>query len=388
MVGATIQIVISWAAEVCLGGAVLGCLYLLTSCIAVLRFPHKPRALQFHPVPVSILKPLRGAEPGLSGRLASCCDQAYDAPVQVICGVEDGADQAVDAVRPLLTEHPFRSIELTVDDRQYGSNRKVSNLANMLPLARHNVTVMADSDIEVGPNYLANVTAELQRPGVGAVSCPYHGVAAAGLWSHYSALAINAHFLPNAIFALSFGLTRPCFGATVAMHRSILARIGAFRSFANCLADDYALGEAVRALGYEVAFTAFSVGHVCFERDLIGLLRRELRAARTIKSIDPLGYLGSILTNPLPLALIGLFVDAGNAMLLALAALACRIALCRCVELAFALPRQRLWLLPFRDLLSFAVFVSSYLGSTVTWRGARYDVLAEGRMVSDGTPAE
>lgn len=374
-------------AEICLGGASFGCLYLVLACIAVLHFSWRRRLPGYRPTPVSVLKPLHGAEPDLSRHIASFCDQTYSAPVQLVCGVQDVGDCAIGTVVQLAAERPGQSIDLTIDGRQHGCNRKVSNLSNLLSRAQHDTILIADSDIVVGPEHLASVIAELQMPGVGAVTCLYHGIAGAGIWSRFAALAINSHFLPNVVTALSARLAQPCFGSTIALHRSTLARIGGFQNFADCLADDYSIGQAVRALGYEVAIPALSIGHVCFERSAGELLAREIRVARTIRSIDPLGHFGSIITHPFALALLGALLGGsealGLALSLALLALACRAALCLSVEYAFGLPRQRLSALPVGDLLAFAVFVASYFGSSVMWRGAHYDVTADGTLLPD-----
>src|SRR5262249_39133091 len=147
-------------------------------------------------------------------------------------------------------------------------------------------------------------SAELQAPGVGAVTCLYHGVPAAGIWSRCAALSINAHFLPNVVVAIVLGLTQPCFGATIAMRRSTLAAIGGFQGVADDLADDHVMGKAVQRMGSKVLVAAFSVGHVCWHDSLRSLMAQEVRAARTIKTLDPVGYFGTIVSHPFPLALI------------------------------------------------------------------------------------
>jgi ceramide glucosyltransferase len=363
--------------------ATLGCLYLLAACALVLRAASVRRPMQGLPVPVSILKPLHGAEPGLFTRLTSFCRQDYPAPVQLVCGTQDWSDPAIAAVRRLqetLTDH---DIALKIDRRSHGSNRKISNVSNMAALARHDVLVLSDSDIEVQPDYLANVAAELGKPGVGAVTCLYHGIGEVGVWSRLSALAINTHFLPNVITALSCRLARPCFGSTIALRRETLAEIGGFHAYADCLADDYEIGNAVRATGRAVAIPPFTVGHACNQRSLRQLFLDELRYARTIRSIDPAGYAGAVITHPLPLALLAGLTGSPHAWLIALLAVACRILLCKCVEHAFGLKRQQVWLLPLRDCLSFTVFVTSFFGAAVSWRGYKYRVVANGVLVQD-----
>jgi ceramide glucosyltransferase len=368
--------------------AALGCLYLLVGCIALSTFAARRRATACAPVPVTILKPLHGAEPSLSRRLASFCRQDYAAPVQVICGVQDPADPAVAIARLLATSPEAPRFDLVIDARTHGSNPKISNLINMLPAARHDVLVMADSDMEVGPDYLARIVAELQRPGVGAVTCLYHGVPLSGRWSSHAALGINTHFLPNVVTALALRLAQPCFGSTIAISRSLLSRIGGLAAFADQLADDYEIGQAVRRAGHEVAIPAFTIGHACFHERLRGLLARELRAARTVRSIAPVGYSGAFVTHPFPLALAGALLGGEYALVVAAAALACRAVLCICAERAFRLPRQPYWLIPSRDLLSFGVYIWSFFGMRVQWRGSRYRVAADGSLLSDRREAQ
>jgi len=375
-------------ASLCVAAAALGCLYLLVGCVALATFAWRRRSIACTPVPVTILKPLHGAEPCLSRRLSSFCRQDYGAPVQVICGVQHPADPALAIARLLAASPEAPRFDLVIDQRAHGSNPKMSNLINMLPSARHDVLVMADSDMEVGSDYLALVVAELQQPGVGAVTCLYHGVALSGRWSSHAALGINSHFLPNVVTAVILRLARPCFGSTIAISRSLLSRIGGLVAFADHLADDYAIGHAVRAAGHEVAIPAFTIGHACFHERLRGLFAHELRAARTVKSIAPVGYGGAVLTHPFALALVGAMLGSSYALPLAVAALACRAALCLCVERAFGLPRQPYWLIPSRDLLSFGVYVWSFFGMSVQWRGSRYRLASDGSLLSDRREAQ
>jgi ceramide glucosyltransferase len=361
----------------------IGCVYTLIAAALVLRFAlHVGQGSDARPS-VTILKPLCGPEPGLFGRLLGFAHQDYDGPVQVVFGSQDRSDPAIGVVKQMQAACADLPVELSIDPRAHGTNRKVSNLINMATLARHEVIVLSDSDIEVGPTYLSDVVAELQKPGVGAVTCLYHGVSGGGMWSRLSAMSINTYFLPNVVLARSIGLAQPCFGATIALRSDTLDEIGGFHAFADCLADDYAVGEAVRVAGYDVAIPSFSVGHVCFERSVAELLRHQMRQSRTIRSIDPIGYTGAIITHPFALALLGALVGSTFGLLLAAAAVACRTTLTIAVERAFGLPRQPYWLVPFRDLMAFTTFVSGFFGTTVSWRGSRYRVLSDGSVVQE-----
>ena len=365
----------------CLLVAFVGCVFMLVASACVLGFPEQETIAPATQPPVTVLKPLYGAEPDLPARLAAFCRQEYGAPVQVLCGTQDHASPAVAAVHGLKADFPDGAIELTVDQRSHGVNRKVSNLINLLPRARHDTLVLSDSDIVVGPSYLRAITALLASARVGAVTCLYHGISGDGLWTRLSALAINSQFLPQAVTAVSLGLAKPCCGATIAMRRSTLDRIGGFGALADVLADDHAIGLAVRSAGYDVVTAPFLVGHRCFENSLHQLFLHQLRVARTIRSIDPIAYAGTIVTHPWPLALISLLSGSPAAVLVTLAALASRVMLCRCVEWHFGLPRQNYWLIPLQDIIAFAVYLASFFGATVHWQDADYRITAEGTLI-------
>jgi ceramide glucosyltransferase len=369
--------------DVCLAGAFVGCILMLIEAGFVLAFREDKTAFAAEQPPVTVLKPLHGVEPDLAARLAAFCRQDYDSPVQVLCGARDSTSPSVAAVRVMQREHPEEPVELHVDPRRHGSNRKVSNLINMLPRARYDLIALSDSDILVDSGYLRGIAALLASPRVGAVTCLYHGIGGQGLWARLSALAINSNFLPQAITGLALKVTKPCFGATIAVRRSTLEEIGGFGRFADDLADDYAIGMAVRAAGCEVVTAPFLVGHCCFEGSLRQLFLHQIRVARTIRSIDPIGYAGTIITHPWPLAVLGMLSGSTAAALVAVAALASRVALCRCVERRFGLPREKYWLIPLQDMIAFAVYVTSFFGATVHWRGADYRVAADGTLIEE-----
>ncbi len=368
--------VLRWSVDALLAMATFGCAYLLVAGYLALRFRRRGEDPETLPVPVSILVPLCGHEPGLEQRLTALCDQRYGGPLQIVCGISSPQDPAIAAVERVIATRPDAAIALHIDPAVHGRNLKVSNLINMAQRARHDTLVLIDSDIEVGPDYLTAVVGELQRPGIGAVTCLYHGVAAGGLWARLAAMGINTHFLPNVIVALSTGLGEPCFGATIALSRDTLKRIGGFRAFADHLWDDYAIGQAVRQLGLKVAVPAFALGHVCSDGSAQQLLAAQLRYARTIKSIDPAGHVGGIISHPFPLALAAVLIGGGGqAIALACVALTCRMALSWQMQRQFAARAGSYWLVPVRDVLSFTVHIASFFGATVRWRGNRFRVV-------------
>jgi ceramide glucosyltransferase len=365
------------------GAGTLGCLFMLMAARLVPVFA-QPAPTANHPAPaVTILKPLHGEETGLFGNLVSFCKQDYGGPVQIIFGVASPNDAALHVVEQLRGAFPHMMISVVVNAERIGSNPKVANLINMSPQIAHEIVVISDSDIRVTPDYLSRIVSALTRSGSGAVTCPYYGISTGTLWSRLSRLNIDGHFLPSVMVGVHFKLSRPCFGSTIALGRKSLDAIGGFEAVADCLADDYALGAALAKRGEPVIVLPFAVGHVCGESSERELWRQELRWALTIRNIDPIGYFGWIVTHAFPLALIALLLGGGlPAILLALVALACRVAVVIAIERGYGLPRHPYWLIPLRDLMSFAVFLAGFVARDVSWRGHRYRLMSEGNLVS------
>ncbi|MBR8208469.1 bacteriohopanetetrol glucosamine biosynthesis glycosyltransferase HpnI [Burkholderia cenocepacia] len=371
---------------VCGLGALLGMVYTLTASVLVGRFfaraATEPRAFPG----VTVAKPLHGDEWDLVQHLESFFTQNYPGPVQHLFGVHDADDAALAAVETLRARYPHANIKVVADARLYGPNRKIANLVNMLEHAEYSVLCLADSDVLVEPDYLRAVVGALQQPDVGIVTSVYRGVASPGFWPAVAAAMTNYHFLPGVITGLFIGRARPCFGQTIAITRATLERIGGLARFAHHLAEDHALGEAVRQAGAQVVIPPFVVGHACVEETFARLYTHELRWSCTIRAADRLGHLGSVLMHPVPLALLAALFSGGTALAcaLAVAALASRAWLLLSTSRATGAGlRGALWL-PFVDLLQFAIFVSSFFSSHVVWRGTRFRVDRDGLLSAAG----
>jgi ceramide glucosyltransferase len=365
---------------VCTLLAIIGSVYALLAGVLVSAFATTSRPQLQKPEDVTLLKPLYGAEAALEQNLASFCSQDYPAAIDLVCGVQSPADPAIPIVQRLRARLPERDVKLAVALRQSRGNPKISNILNMLPLARAGIVILSDSDMRVGPNYVRDVVASLQQPQVGLVTCLYRGKAAGGFWSRLAATAVDHHFLPNVLVGLRFGLAQPCFGSTIALRTDTLERIGGFESVADTLADDYAMGAAVRNLGLKVAIPSFTVDHMFSEHTFSEVFAHELRWARTIKLVDPRGYAGSLLTHPLPFAIAALLLSGFSAIgfLILAGTLACRIFVPIQVQRLPGGVKSSVWLSPLRDLMSFAVFVASLVPGAVNWRGRRYRVGSDG----------
>ncbi|PIU06459.1 MULTISPECIES: bacteriohopanetetrol glucosamine biosynthesis glycosyltransferase HpnI [Methylobacterium] len=382
-----------WLSAILLILALAGCLYALAAAALAGRVAARraPALADGAGRPsVTLLKPLCGMEPDLFEHLSTFCRQDYSGEVQIVFGVQRQTDPAIGIVERLRETFPALRIDLVIDGRQHGSNRKVSNLINMAAMIEHEVVVLADSDMIVRPDYLERIVTELSAPGVGGVTCLYHGVPGGrGVFAELSALAIDAQFLPNVVMGTALNLAKPCFGSTIAFTHAALTEIGGFERFRDDLADDYAIGEALRARGeggHRLSIPNFTIGHACVDTELSGLWRHELRWNRTIRNVDPAGYAGSLVTHAFPLALLGALLPGAPeaAPAVAALALACRIVLCLRLERLFGLAPHAYWLLPIRDMLSFANFSWSFVSGAVTWKGHDYRVVADGTLIPEG----
>jgi ceramide glucosyltransferase len=333
--------------------------------------------------PVTVLKPLCGSEPQLYENLRSFCDQDYP-EFQVVFGLQRPDDPALQVARRVLAEFPGRDIRVRVDERLIGSNHKVSNLANMLREAAHPYLVIADSDIHAGQDYLRAVASPLADEQVGVVTCLYRGRSAGSGWiPRLGALQINEWFLPSVLVAHALGSTAFGFGATLALRRSTLDAIGGFEALASHLADDYLLAELARRRGLKTVLSPYLVDTLAHETSLSSLLSRELRWSRTIRTVQPLGHAFSFLTYGLPVTVLAAASAAPLAWpwLLPAAALGLRYAIHGTARAALGLGRDgSLWLVPFRDFLSFGQWCASYVSRRVVWRSRDLSVQPDGRM--------
>lgn len=369
---------VSW---VLTGLALGGAAYTVAAVELVRRFLEKSSPAPTPPSSVTLLKPLFRAEPGLKENLESFLAQDYHAPTQMVFGVQDEHDPAIAVARDLMRANPGSDIALVIDPCLRGTNPKVSNLINMLPHAKYETLILSDSDIRVKPDWLRAVTTCLEQPQIGVVTCLYAG-RGRGLWSRLSAMGTNYEFLPNAVFGRALGLAEPCFGSTIALKRSVLKEIGGFEAYANILADDYEIGRAVRQKGLHLSIPALTVEHLCYESSLRDLFRHELRWSRTIRNINPAGHFGSIVTQPVPLALLGAGLSgfAAFGFIGLLAAFGARLYLKWRMDRVLDASTGPAWLLPFRDVLSFSVLLISFFGGKIEWRGARFRLTPNGAL--------
>ncbi len=338
---------------------------------AVRRFRGKSPASGARP-PITVLKPLHGDEPLLEQALASFCAQDYPL-FQIVFGVQSVNDTALAVVERLRLRFPQLDMELVVDPTQHGTNRKIANLINMFPFVRHNLLVVSDSDMHAAPGYLASVADALSAPGTGLVTTLYTGLPAkAGLTGQLGAAYITQNFAAGALMARGLG-RQDCMGATMALTRETLMRVGGFPALSPFVADDAVLGAKVRALGKTVALAHSVPATTVGELTLTALFRHELRWARTIRAVEPAGFALSAIQFPAFWALLTFVMSGGAAWAawLWLAAVFCRGTFGHSIERSMGGARTPFWLPALRDVFSVAVLLTAYMGAEVAWRGHR-----------------
>jgi ceramide glucosyltransferase len=327
--------------------------------------------------PISILKPLKGTDPEIYESFRGHCLQDYP-EYEIIFGVSDPNDPAIQSVKALQQEFPNCRIRLLVSPKILGANVKVSNLAQMLVEARHDHLIVNDSDIRVERDYLRRVIAPLADSRVGMVTCLYRGVAGPTLGSRLEGLGISTDFCPNVLAArqleggIRFGL-----GSTLAFRRAELEKIGGFGAFADYLADDYELGKRISELGLTVKLSDVVVETYLPSYRLREFFAHQLRWARGVRDARAGGYLGLVFTFGLLWSLLAL--AASREALWAWSVLAVtmflRFAVALVVGRSVLHDRKILkyaWLIPLRDLVAAAIWFASLRGHTVTWRGDRF----------------
>ena len=334
--------------------------------------------------PVTLLKPVCGLDPCLRENLESFCRQAYPS-YQIIFGLRSKTDTAYGIVKEVIAQFPDLALDVVVDERLNGTNLKVSNLINMFNRVHHQIVIVSDSDVRVGPDYLRSIVKPFERPNVGATTCLYLGVPSKNHSSRLAAAFINEWFLPSVLVARKLEKLRYCFGATMAVRTSVLKQIGGFCSLRYHLPDDYMLGHLVDRAGYDIVLAPCVVKTLVHEPDISSLLAHEVRWARTISCVRPFGFFSSLLTYSLPLALALVLVSSFSVVsLLGLSsALGLRLALHLAVQRRFNLCGGITWIwVPFREALVFFVWLTNHFTHRITWRGQVFSLRSKGQMIA------
>jgi ceramide glucosyltransferase len=376
---------LGWRDGVLLLAAVPLAYYVLATW-AALRFFRRERARKFpgYTPPVSLLKPVRGDDFGSYENFASFCRLDYP-QYEILFAVNDDRDPAVPVIQRIIAEFPARRIGLLVGAEQLGTNRKVNKLARLAREAQHDVLVLTDGDVRVGPNYLREVVAPLANRTTGAVTSFYRAIAEGNLWAEIEAVGAASDFFAGVLMAgwtegIQFAL-----GASIATTKGWLGKMGGFEAIADTLADDYELGYRIAKAGGDVILSREPVWTMYPAEAFRGFWNHQMRWARTIRLCRPLSFVGLLFTQGLPWVLL--------ATLFAPAAWIASAYVCAYLILRFAMAwtvgiwgvkddvlRRKLWLVPLRDAMYFVIWLASFGSNHIQWGSTEY-VIRKGQMI-------
>jgi ceramide glucosyltransferase len=379
------QIGLQVFAAVCGLLAIAGAAYFALSAWAGLRFlARTPHLASTSTLPVSIMKSLMGVDPHMRAAFRSHCLLDYS-EYEVLFGVNDLNDPAVELVSELQREFPQARLRIVHCPLVLGSNGKISNLVQMVPQAQYEHVLINDSDILVEPNFLQRVMHGFDDPEVGVVTTLYRAVSEGSVWSKLEALGISTDFMGGVLVAREMeGGIRFALGATMATTKSALAMIGGLESLVDVLGDDYELGARVAAAGYCVELADAVVETAIADYTWRDFWQHQLRWARNVKDRRPAQYLGLIVTFGLAWGVLAVAAapDAWWAWAGFVAVLVARVAGAVVIGgrvLRDAQVGRDWWLIPLRDFVALGVWVASFFGNTVVWRGERFR-LREGKL--------
>jgi len=361
---------------------VISCVYWIATAAMMLRFfrARPPRNSSWLPA-VSLIKPVCGLEKNLYENLSTACRQEYP-EYEVIFSVQDSNDPALPLLERIRDESPSVPVRIVVDTDSAGPNGRLSNILNATRHATGEVLVYSDSDMRLEPAYLRTIVALLADPRVGVACTLYRAEGADNLFEALELLSLNTDFLPSMVFATETGAALACPGASQAIRRETLTLIGGLRPMAYTLVEDLELGRAVVAAGLTIAFTPHvAVTGVDLPRPSVWW-RHQVYWEQNTRVANPVGFFFTCLVRGVPFA--GLYALAGGAGSWLVLAVTLAVRLSTTVVTSTLLGDRegirRLWLLPLRDVVGLFVWLASFIGRKVHWRG-RVFVLSGNGMI-------
>ena len=355
--------------------------------LAARKFPldsRKPNP-SFHPS-ITLLKPLKGCDAETSRCLESWLTQSYPAPVQILFGVASCEDPVCPLVQELLRRFPSADAQLVICPEQLGANAKVSTLAQLVPFAKHEMLVISDADIRVSTDFLEQLVLPLENTDTGLVHCLYRAANPSTIAMRMEAIAINADFWSQVLLSLTLRPADFALGATMATSRTNLKSVGGFEALLDFLADDYQLGNRIARQGKRLALSTVVVEGWEAPMTWAQMWRHQLRWARTFRFCKPGLYFLSVLNNVTLWSLLMILSrPTQTVLILASICWSLRIVIALSHQVIFTKSRESLlyaWLIPIKDMLGGVIWALAFLGNHVEWRGQRYRVLCDGKLVA------
>ncbi len=388
-----------WIRALVFTGAVIPFVYYILAIVCARRFFSQPTTSNpdFTP-PVSVLKPVRGLDPGAYENFSSFCRQDYPNYEILFC-VNDSSDPAIPVLERVIREHPEVSVRILVGAPQLGASNKVNKLCRLVKESRYDIFIISDGDIRVEPNYLREISKEFRNPKVGGVTCMYLGLLEPHIWADMEEMGETGDAFAGVMVARVLEGIRFTMGATMACTRARLAEIGGFEALVDAFTDDFELGNRIAANGWEIVLSHHVIHTVYPPQNIKSYFRHQLQWAMTTLHARPKGHFGLLLTHGIAwssaAAIVAIASGMPNAAWIAAAYLGgytfLRIAMAWVVGvkgLNDPVLRRSWWLLPLRDAISFLIWVASYFSSEINWRGTRYHVVKGKLIPVEPAPAQ
>ena len=381
---------------IAVGGIVTSTIVLILSLVGAVKFrrdarrdretfAHQGKGLP----PISVLKPVHGNEARLKENIESFFRQDYPA-FEILFAADEADDPALPVIREICARYPNIPTRIMVTGKPPWPNAQNYCFHHLTAIAAHDILLTSDSDVEVGPDYLREVTAPLLDPKVGAVTCLFRGKSAGGFWAGFDAIGMSVEFtagvlVDNLLEETKFGL-----GPTIVVRKDSIGKIGGFAGVRDYLSNDFVVGNFIYKAGYKVVLSGYVVDHVCSSKGLRPMWERQLRWAMGTRYSRPAGHFGSVLTFAVPFGILGLIAGwiLGHPWLgvgLFAASLVNRMLECWLIGWWAAGDRMALrWvpLYPLRDLYGFVVWCASYMKQRTLWRDTNYRLLKGGKLVA------
>lgn len=370
----------------CLSAVLFYC-YGIYAAIAFERQPHAT-VTEFHP-PVTILKPICGLESDAYSNLTSFCQQDYP-EYQIVFAVRDRQDPSIEVVKKIIQQFANVDIQLIVSDRLIGANLKVSNLANAVTVAKHEILLIADSDIHVDQDYLQTVIQPLKDKTVGVVTCLYRS-SAQGWVTTLEAIKTATDFHAGVLVSNQLEGIKFAFGSTIVIRKTALETIGGFQAVADYLADDFQLGYLPSQAGYKVVLSEYVVTHNLGTSTLTDAIQRQIRWARCIRVSRPWGYVALIFTYGTVTSLLFLIATKGTILGWSVLVITwfMRLVIGWVVGVKILhdpIAKRFFWIIPFSDFINFGIWCCGFLGKTIEWRGQRLLLTKGGKLIAIANP--
>ncbi len=338
--------------------------------------------------PLTLLKPLAGAEPDLEAHLASFFEQDYP-DFEILFCAREANDAGLAIARRVAARYPQVPTKFMSTGEPPYINAKVASMDLMEKSAAHDILVISDSDVRVTPDYLRAVALPFADAKVGGMCCPYRGIAAGGgLWARLEAVGMSVEMTAGVLVARMMEGMQFVLGPTMAFRRDVIARMGGFKVTADYCADDFVLGNETYKLGQTVVLNHHAIDHIVINLSLMASLKHQVRWMKSTRFSRPKGHFGTALTFSMPFGIVGLAAGLllGHVwwgMALLLWAIASREALA--ITVGRMVVRDPSWLnllvlYPVRDLMGFFFWAASYMGSKILWRGRVFQLLPGGKM--------